>query len=111
MSTFFEYLATGSGIELWEVVALCIVSFLGSFITAAFGLGGGTLNLATMALIFSPAILIPIHGVVQLGSNFGRAILMHKSVNIEIIPLFILGTIIGALVGGNLVVELPTHAL
>jgi len=111
MSVFIEYLSIVTGIELWEVIVLCAISFLGSFITAAFGLGGGTLNLATMALIFSPTVLIPVHGVVQLGSNFGRAFLMYKSVKMEIIPSFILGTIIGALVGGYIVVELPTQAL
>ena len=111
MIPFIEYLAIETGIEVWEVIALCAISFLGSFMTAAFGLGGGTLNLATMALIFSPAVLIPVHGVVQLGSNFGRAFLMYKNVKMEIIPSFILGTIIGTLVGGNIVIELPTQTL
>lgn len=64
-----------------------------------------------MALIFSPAVLIPVHGVVQLGSNFGRAFLMYKNVKMEIIPSFILDTIIGTLVGGNIVIELPTQTL
>ena len=36
---------------------------------------------------------------------------MYKSVKMENIPSFILGTIIGALVGGNIFVELPIQAL
>ena len=60
---------------------------LGSLITASVGLGGGTLTLATMALLMSPTVLIPIHGVVQLGSNFGRALLLYREIIRGIIPI------------------------
>ena len=59
-----------------------------------------------MTLIFSPAVLIPVHGVVQLGSNVGRAALMFRNVLREILPVFLIGTIVGAAVGANLVVAL-----
>ncbi len=52
--------------------AIMVASFVGSFITAAFGIGGGALLLAIMATLMPPAALIPVHGVVQAGSNAGR---------------------------------------
>lgn len=56
------------------IVALLLgTSFLASLITVAFGIGGGALLLAVMAVTMPPAALIPVHGVVQVGSNLGRA--------------------------------------
>ncbi len=111
MDSFTELLLGGTGLDLWSFALLCGVSFLGSFTTAALGLGGGILVLATMTLFFSPAVLIPVHGVVQLGSNVGRTALMFRSVLREVLPFFLIGTILGAAVGANLVVVLPISLL
>ena len=111
MVGFIDFLAHGSGVSNWEFILLCTISFLGSLITASVGLGGGMLTLATMALLMPPAVLIPVHGVVQLGSNFGRALLLYKDIIRIIIPTFLMGTIIGAIVGGQVVVALPVEML
>ena len=111
MVSFFEFLVNGTGVTNWEFTLLCAVSFFGSLITTSVGVGGGTLTLATMALLMPPAVLIPIHGVVQLGSNFGRALLLYKDVIRKIIPAFLMGTIIGAIAGGQVVVALPVEIL
>jgi len=107
----FVNLFAGTGLTLWQIGLLCAVSFLGSFITAAMGIGGGGLVLATMALFLPPPVLIPVHGVVQLGSNIGRTALMFRQVFRDIVPAFIAGTIVGALIGGKLVVSLPLPIL
>jgi uncharacterized protein len=111
LDSFIEYLINGTGLGFWEFVLLCGVSFIGSVITASMGLGGGVLTLATMALFMSPTALIPVHAVVQLGSNFGRTLLMYRDVLKEILPMFLIGTIIGALIGGNVVIVLPIYLL
>lgn len=90
---------------------LCAISFVASFSTAAFGLGGGVLALASMAMVLPPVVLIPLNGVVQLGSNCGRAILMRANILWMIVPTFLIGTLIGAAVGGHFVVTLPTAVL
>ena len=91
MESIAGQLLGGTGLDLWSFILLCGVSFIGSFTTAALGLGGGILVLATMTLFFPPAVLIPIHGVVQLGSNVGRAALMFLNVLREILPVFLVG--------------------
>ena len=106
-----QFLLGGSGLDPWGFATLCGISFLGSFVTASMGIGGGGLVLATMALFLPPPVLIPLHGVVQLGSNIGRAALMARDVFLEIVPLFLFGTLLGALVGGQLVVTLPVTLL
>lgn len=111
MDTVAGLLLDGTGLALWSFLLLCGVSFLGSFIAAAMGLGGGSLVLATMALFLPPTVLIPVHGTVQLGSNAGRAALMRSHILTEIVPAFLLGTILGAAVGVQLVIALPISLL
>lgn len=101
----------GSGLDIWGFATLCVISFFGSFITASMGIGGGGLVLATMALFLPPPVLIPLHGVVQLGANIGRAALMARDVFTEVVPMFLIGTLLGALLGGQLAVSLPVSLL
>lgn len=111
MDSVVAYLTDGPGISLWVQLLLVGVSFAGSLLAAMFGLGGGAMLLAVMALYFPPAVLIPLHGVVQVGSNCGRAVLMIRQVMRTVLPVFILGSAIGAGVGVKLVVSLPVHWL
>ena len=90
---------------------LLLVSFAGSFITAAFGIGGGVLVLAVLASLMPAPALIPVHGVVQLGSNAGRAALMLRHLHRPAIPAFVVGSLIGCAVGGLIVVDLPAGAV
>lgn len=111
MDQLIELILGDTGMALWDFGVLCAVSLLGSFLTAGLGLGGGALVLATMALILPPTVLIPIHAVVQLGSNAGRAALMFRDVVKPILLPFLIGTLIGAAIGAQVVVSLPTAIL
>jgi uncharacterized membrane protein YfcA len=90
-----------------DAVLLVIASLATSFMTAAFGIGGGFTLIALMALLLPPAALIPIHGIIQLGSNAGRAAIMAKDVLWRPVRPFIIGTTIGAALGGMVAVQLP----
>ena len=92
----------------WALNALSLVS---SFITAGFGLGGGALLLAAMATLVPPAALIPVHGVVQLGSNAGRAGIFLSAVHWPALPGFALGSLAGAGAGGLVALQLPPAAV
>lgn len=95
--------------DMGPLVALALmgVSFLGSFITAAFGIGGGVVVLAVLASLLPPAALIPVHGVVQVGSNAGRMLIMRNYINRAVLGVFVLGTTVGVVLGGLFVVKLP----
>lgn len=95
------------GVSLLAFYAILAASFAGSFITAAFGIGGGAVLLAVMASLMPPAALIPVHGVVQFGSNAGRMAMLWRVIHWPALPWFTLGTLLGASLGGALVVELP----
>ena len=111
LDTLIDFFIADTGLELWSALLMCAVSFIGSFIAASLGLGGGLLVMATMASLLPPTVLIPLHGIVQLGSNAGRALIMRSEILTHVVPAFLLGTIIGALIGGQVVVSLPTQVL
>lgn len=60
-------------LSLWAVLALVATACLTSAMTAALGIGGGVLLLAIMSMLLPAAAIIPLHGLVQLGSNANRA--------------------------------------
>ena len=88
-------------------VLLLAVSFGSSFLTAALGIGGGVLMLGVLAMTLPPAALIPVHGLVQLGSNAGRAALFLRHLHQPALPGFLAGTLAGCALGGLVVVDLP----
>ena len=92
-------------------LALVAASLLTSFLTAAFGLGGGVALLALMAVLLPPAALIPVHGAVQIGSNAGRVLVMLPHVVRTALLPFSIGSLIGTTLGGLVVVRIPPHAV
>ncbi len=98
-----------STVSFW---VLMVTSFIASLITVAMGIGGGGLLLAIMASLVPPAALIPVHGVVQLGSNGGRAVMLWRNISwAAVIPGFLIGSLVGSGIGGAVVVELPPNVV
>lgn len=90
---------------------LIVASFFTSALTAAFGVGGGVAMLALMGLFLPVAALIPVHGAVQLGSNTGRAWHQRAHVRRDIFAPFLAGSLVGAVCGALVVVQLPDAIL
>ena len=111
MSVIHDILASAPGLSEWSFVVLCAMSFLTSAVSAAFGLGGGAALLAVMASLLPPIAIIPTHAVVQVGSNFFRAVMMWRNILFTWMPPFVVGTVIGAVAGGHVVFALPKPAL
>jgi uncharacterized membrane protein YfcA len=100
-----------AGLEPWAAAVLIVASFFTSALTAAFGVGGGVAMLALMGLFVPVAALIPVHGAVQLGSNSGRAWRQRENIRAHVARPFIAGSVVGAIAGAFLVVQLPDAAL
>lgn len=92
-------------------IGLVALSLFTSALTAAAGIGGGLVLLSVMASFLPPVIVIPIHGVVQLGSNAGRAALLRQHIDRGILLPFALGSVLGIVLGAKLFVALPTPVL
>lgn len=87
-------------------VFLVSIACMTSFITAVFGAGGGVMMLGVMAQVLPPQVIIPLHGVVQLGSNSGRALMSWRYIDWQLIFRFLPGAFIGILLGSLLLVSL-----
>lgn len=100
-----------NGLSPLAALGLIGAAFAGSAISAALGLGGGVFFLAVIASLMPAPAVIPIHGVVQLGSNTGRAFLLRHNVKWSVVAPFAIGSQVGAAVGGGLAVSLPANWL
>ncbi|HDZ57177.1 MAG TPA: sulfite exporter TauE/SafE family protein [Pseudomonas xinjiangensis] len=96
-----------AGLSPALVAALIFAAGITSAVTASLGIGGGVLLLALMALTVPPAAIIPVHGMVQLGSNANRALMTLRHINVRIVAWFLPGVILGAWLGSLFLVDLP----
>jgi uncharacterized membrane protein YfcA len=93
------------------ITALAALSFLTALITATFSLGGGTLMVAALALLFPGPIVVPLHGAIQLGSNAGRAFVQRHAIQWRLVGWIALGGLIGTITGASVSSLLPATAL
>ena len=92
-------------------LGLALTSFCTSFIAAVTASAGGLLLLGTLALVFPPAVLIPVHTVVMLGDNISRVTIMRRHVLRPVLLPFLIGAALGAAAGGRIFVALPETTL
>lgn len=98
-------------LSLLAGLGLIAASFLTSAMSAAMGLGGGMTLIAIMANVMPGAALVPVHGLVQIGSNSGRALVLARHVDPKILLWYCAGSIAGAVCGGFIAIRLPVPVL
>jgi uncharacterized membrane protein YfcA len=100
-----------AGIDFWIFAGLSATALVTAFISAVAGSAGGLILLAVLAFVFPPALLIPIHTVVQLGAAGSMALSRWRYLMRETVLPFTLGSVVGAAVGGQIFVSMPESAL
>ena len=100
-----------SGLNEFTIYFLIFASMVTSFITSAFGIGGGAILIGLLALKLPPFALLPIHGIVQIGSNFGRTIIFLKEIKKDVLIPFSIGTILGSSLGGTFFIQIEPWIL
>ena len=93
-------------LSLSAVCILLLASFAGSLLTASLGVGGGAFLITVMAGIVPPVALVPVHGIVQLGSNSSRAWLARKHTQWHKIQWFAAGAVLASAVSVLLLVKM-----
>jgi len=78
-------------------IILGLITFLTSGMTAMIGVGGGMVLIAIVPSLLPAAAIIPIHAINQWTSNFSRAFFSYKDVQLKVIPMFLLGSVIGVM--------------
>ena len=86
---------------------LSLASFVSAFIAVYTGAAGGILLLAIMAIVMSPAVVVPVHTVVMLGTGFARTVSMWRYVMRDTLLPFTIGSALGAALGAKVFVVLP----
>lgn len=99
------------GIDAWVFAGLSLAALGTAFIAAIVGTAGGLILIAVMAFVFPPALLIPVHTVVQLGAAASMAISRWRYLMRDMVLPFTVGTAIGAAIGGRIFVSLPESVL
>lgn len=95
------------GVSGGTAIFLILLAGCTSLITATLGIGGGALLIAAMAQLIPVAALIPVHGLVQFGSNANRALMTWRHIDRVWVWRFTLGALVGALLASLIVVQLP----
>ncbi|APE07267.1 MULTISPECIES: sulfite exporter TauE/SafE family protein [Alteromonas] len=107
MNIFYELITAGGALSTLSATLLIVASFFTSLITASLGIGGGVLLLAILASTLPLTALIPVHGLVQLGSNGNRALMTRTHVDKQIVMYFSFGALLGGILASFIVVQLP----
>ncbi|KDC53054.1 MULTISPECIES: sulfite exporter TauE/SafE family protein [Pseudoalteromonas] len=82
-----------------------------SFFSAAFGAGGGLMLLVVMASFMPMTLVVPVHGLVQLGSNTNRLLLSFKHIDKKMFIYFTLGGSAGAILSSFVIVDIQLDAM
>ena len=98
-------------LSLWTVAGLIVTAGLTSALSAALGIGGGVLLLAIMSMLLPATAVIPLHGLVQLGSNVNRAAMTAQHIRWPALYWFIPGVVLGAALASVLLIDLPAAVL
>lgn len=95
----------------WQVILLVVTAAFTSYLTASVGIGGGVFLLAVLSLVMPLAAIIPVHGLVQLGSNANRALMLWREISWRCVLFFLPGALLGALLAALFLVQLPLPVL
>ena len=98
-------------LSMLSAAGLVVLSFITSTLTAAVGIGGGLLLLTVMVSFLPPIIVLPVHGVIQLGSNGGRMAVMRQHIDWRIWGFFAIGSILGVILAGQVFINLSLEVL
>ncbi|MGS0468197.1 TSUP family transporter [Cobetia marina] len=111
LASLLDGLAQYFPLSLPIVIALILLAAATSALSAAVGVGGGTLLIMIMAQLMPATALIPVHGMVQLGSNGGRMAMTWRHIDMRRLLAFLPGVALGALVAAWVLIRLPEGVL
>lgn len=85
---------------------LAVLALAASALSAVTGVGGGVLLLSGLLLLAPAASVVPLHGAVQTVACLARVGAFRSHVRWDIVRRFVVGTVIGSLLGAVVVQQL-----
>ncbi len=100
-----------TALDATTLAVLCVTAFLTAILSAIVGMAGGMTLLSVMLVFLPPLEAIPLHGAIQLASNFSRTVIQREHARYDLLwryglPLLPMGAL-GILVAKRI----PEHAL
>lgn len=89
-------------------ILLGIIALATSAIAGVIGFGGGMLLIAILPAFLTPSLIIPVHGITQIASNASRMVFSLSHVQWSLFPKFLLGSVIGTILFGYVLFNIPT---
>jgi uncharacterized membrane protein YfcA len=88
-------------------IAVVAGSFAAAVANAMFSAGGAMIVLAVTSTVLPIQAIVPVHSTLLIGSTATRIVFFWQFIDWKIVWPFIAGSLLGALVGARIYVELP----
>ena len=88
-------------------VILVAGSFVASVFGAAFAAGGALIILAITTTVLPVQAIVPMHSTLLIGSTITRTFMFREHIDWKIAAPFLLGSLVGSLLGARIYIELP----
>ena len=93
--------------DIFLITAACFTSML----AAVGGIGGGVVLIAIMPGFLPPAAIIPVHGIVQISSNFSRVLFGVRHIEWPLLWQYLAGALVGVFVGSQFLDDMQWEAM
>ncbi len=91
---------------LVTVVVLVVACFVTATISGILGMAGGVTLLGVMTALLPAPVVVPLHGIVQLASNWTRTWVFRRHVRWQIFFAFMLPAVLGVAIAANIWADL-----
>jgi uncharacterized membrane protein YfcA len=82
-------------LPIFDIVVLALAAYGTATLSAVIGMGGGLVLLAVMTLFLPPVAVVPLHAVIQLGSNTTRTLIFLGHVRWRIFFIYVPFLLVG----------------
>jgi len=91
---------------LIEIATLSVLTFMASYLNTAFAVGGGFIILAALSYFYPVSVVIQLMPVFVIPSLCSRIYLFRRDIDWRIVKGFVIGAVVGVLLGGQLLVSM-----
>jgi len=92
--------------EVSTVIILLVASFATATVSAILGMAGGVTLLGVMTALLPAPVVVPLHGIVQLASNWTRTWAFRKHVRWPIFFAFMVPAVLGVAIAASIWADL-----
>jgi uncharacterized membrane protein YfcA len=103
--------AESAALEPLNLAILCVAAFFTAILSAIVGMAGGMTLLSVMLWFLPPLAAIPLHGAIQLASNFSRTVIQREHARYDLLWRYGLPLVPMGVLGLMTVQRIPERAL